>query len=68
METDSGLVQVGSERYLDVHAGYMVELASPAGGVIPLDPRSVTPEMQRRCPDVRRFLADGVRLESNILS
>ncbi len=29
---------------------------------MPLDPRSTTVEVQRRCSDVRRFLADGVSI------
>lgn len=39
-------------------------VSMPIGGqfsssVAPQDPRSVTPEVQHRCPDVRRFMADG---------
>ncbi len=43
-------------RFAD--AGMEVDIASPAGGVVPVDPQSLKPVL--RCPDDDRFLADDV--------
>ncbi len=44
--------------YLFLDAGLQVDLASPAGGVIPVDPMSLKPVL--RSPEDDRFLGDAV--------
>lgn len=51
--------EIAVPYYFFKSKGYVVEFASPRGGHMPLDPRSTTVEVQRRCTDVRRFLADS---------
>lgn len=44
--------------YLFLDAGMQVDVASPLGGVVPVDPQSLKPVLRTRDDD--RFLADGV--------
>jgi putative intracellular protease/amidase len=44
--------------YAFLDAGMVVDVASPLGGVIPVDPQSIKPVI--RCADDDRFLADDV--------
>ena len=42
--------------YAFLDAGMAVDVASPLGGVVPVDPQSIKPVI--RCADDDRFLAD----------
>lgn len=61
----SGLYLSELTHFLDVvaRAGYAFDVASPAGGAIPLDENSVTPR-QRRRPENARFLEQAEFAES----